>query len=381
MSKEDFYTTLGVERGIDGDALKKAYRKLAMKYHPDRNPGDADAELKFKEVSHAYDILKDPNKRAAYDRYGHDAFENGGMGGAGGGGGQGFNQNFADVFEDLFGDFMGGGGGGRRQQSSARRGSDQRYSLDVSLEDAFSGSEAEITVPTTSTCDDCHGSGAEDGSEPEVCSGCGGAGKVRSQQGFFVVERTCTQCGGVGQVIKDPCKTCNGDGRIYKDKHLTVKIPAGVDDGTRIRLTGEGEAGVRGGPAGDLYIFVSIMPHELFQRDGTDLFCRVPIPMTSATLGGEVEVPLVGGGRATVKIPEGTPNAKQFRLKKKGMPQVHSSFHGDLIVEVKVETPVNLSKKQKDLLKQFAEEGNNNWSPESKGFLDRAKEFWDGLKD
>lgn len=350
MSKECYYQTLGVERGVDGATIKKAYRKLAMEHHPDRNNDCPDSEQRFKEVSEAYEVLKDDNKRAAYDRMGHAAFE-GGMGHGGGGGG--FNSNFADVFDDFFGEFM---GGGRRRQSSAQRGADLRYNLEVSLEDAASGSEAKLEVPSTHTCGSCDGSGAEEGSQPEMCGTCGGAGKQRTQQGFFVVERTCSTCGGDGQVISSPCKECSGVGRVEKEKSLSVKIPKGVEDGTRIRLTGEGDAGLRGGPPGDLYIFISITPHETFQRRETTLYCQAEVPLTIAILGGKVSVDTLGGGQAEVKIPEGTQPGQQFRLKKKGMPQLNTGFTGDMVVEAKITVPNKLSKTEKDLVKKLAKE-------------------------
>ncbi len=348
MSKSCFYQTLGVEKTVDSVSLKKAYRKLAMEHHPDRNQDCPESEHRFKEVSEAYDILKDDDKRAAYDRYGHAAFE-----GGGGGQGGGFNSNFADVFDDFFGDFM---GGGRRRQSSAQRGSDLRYNLEVSLEEAFSGSEASLEVPSTHTCGSCDGSGAEEGSKPQVCGTCGGAGKQRTQQGFFVVERTCSTCGGEGQVISDPCKECHGVGRVEKAKKLSVKIPVGVEDGTRIRLTGEGDAGLRGGPPGDLYIFINILPHESFDRKGTTLYCKADIPLTTAILGGKVSVEKLGGGSADIKIPEGTQPGQSFRLKKKGMPQLNTGFIGDMVVEAKIEIPTSLSKAEKDLVKKLAKE-------------------------
>ena len=349
MSKQCYYQTLGVERTADGATIKKAYRTLAMEHHPDRNNDCSGSEARFKEVSEAYEILKDDNKRAAYDRYGHAAFENGG----GGQGGGGFNSNFADVFDDFFGEFM---GGGRRRQSSAQRGGDLRYNLDVSLEDAASGSEASLEVPSTHTCGSCDGSGAQEGSKPEMCGTCGGAGKQRTQQGFFVVERTCATCGGEGQVISSPCDECHGVGRVEKEKSLSVKIPAGVEDGTRIRLTGEGDAGLRGGPPGDLYIFISILPHDTFKRNGTTLYCPADVPLTVAILGGKISVETLGGGKADVKIPEGTQPAQQFRLKKKGMSQLNSGFTGDMVVEAKIIVPTNLSGTEKDLVKKLAKE-------------------------
>ncbi|MFZ4540576.1 MAG: molecular chaperone DnaJ [Rickettsiales bacterium] len=382
---EDFYTTLGVSKSASEDDLKKAYRKLAMQYHPDRNAGNAEAEKKFKAVSEAYDVLKDPQKRAAYDRFGHDAFA-GGMGGGGGAGGfSGFSGggNFSDIFEDLFSEFTGRrGGGGGPQQSSAARGSDLRYNLDIELEDAYKGKQQTIKVTTSAACESCHGAGSEKGSAPETCPTCSGRGTIRAQQGFFTVERGCSNCQGTGKVIKNPCKTCAGSGRTRKEKSLSVTIPAGVEEGTRIRLAGEGEAGFRSGPAGDLYIFLSIKPHRIFKRDGANIYCGVPIPLSTATLGGHIEVPTIDGGRVKVTIPEGTQTGHQFRLKGKGMSVLKSAARGDMYIEVAVETPVNLSKKQRDLLKEFdAASGNKPTSPESESFFAKVKEFWEDLKE
>lgn len=381
MSKPDLYDILGVQRGVDEKELKSAYRKLAKKYHPDANSGDETAEQKFKEVSAAYDILKDPQRRAAYDQYGHQAFEGGGPGG--GGFGPDFSSSMSDIFEDLFGDFMSGGGGrqrGGRGGSGTQRGSDLRYNMEIELTDAFEGKTAQIRVPTSVKCDVCDGSGAKPGTSPSTCSMCGGQGQVRAQQGFFTIQRTCPTCQGRGQMITDPCADCSGQGRQTKDRTLSVNIPAGVEDGTRIRLSGEGEAGVRGGPSGDLYIFVSIRPHDFFQRDGSDLYCRVPIAMTTAALGGEIEVPTIDGKKVRVSIPDGAQSGKQFRLKTKGMPVLRSSQRGDLHIQVSVETPVNLSKRQKELLREFEDEARNN-SPQSEGFFSKAKAFWEGLSD
>jgi len=378
MSKRDYYEVLGVDRGVDNGELKSAYRKLAKKFHPDANPGDGTAEAKFKEISEAYEALKDPQRRAAYDQFGHAAFEQGGMG-AGQGFGPDFSSSMSDIFEDLFGEFMGGrgrqGGGGRQ------RGSDLRYNLEIDLIDAFASKTAEIHIPTSVTCETCSGDGAKPGSSPTACSTCGGQGKVRATQAFFTVERTCPACHGRGQVISDPCDDCAGAGRVTKERTLSVNIPQGVEDGTRIRLAGEGEAGVLGGPTGDLYIFLSITPHEFFQRDGADLFCRVPVSMTTAALGGQVEVPTVDGARARVQIPDGTQTDRQFRLRSKGMPVLRSKQYGDLYIQVTVETPVNLSRKQKQLLKDFEEGSDDKNNPESAGFFARVKEFWDGLGD
>ncbi|MFC4346666.1 molecular chaperone DnaJ [Kordiimonas lipolytica] len=380
MSKADYYELLGVSKDVDEKALKSAFRKAAMQYHPDRNPGDAEAEKKFKEIGEAYEVLKDPEKRAAYDRYGHAAFE-GGMGGGPGGGHGGAGFDFSDVFEEFFGDFMGGGGRRRQGRGGPGRGSDLRFNMEITLEDAFRGKEDKIRVPTSVACEPCGGSGAEPGSKPEVCDTCGGAGKVRASQGFFMVERTCPKCQGNGSTITNPCKSCSGAGRVRKEKTLQVKIPKGVEEGTRIRLAGEGEAGSRGGPAGDLYIFLTIKPHPLFKRDGDMLYCQVPIPMTKATLGGQIEVPTIEGKRARIKIPEGTQSGRQFRLKGKGMPELNGGFVGDMIVEMNVETPTNLNKKQRELLEEFAKEGGDKISPRSEGFFSKVKDLWDDLTE
>ncbi len=386
MAKRDYYDVLGVGKSADEKELKAAYRKLAKQFHPDANPGDKTAESKFKEINEAYDVLKDPQKKAAYDRFGHQAFENG-MGGGRGPGGAGFgpefNSSMSDIFEDLFGDFMGGGGGGRgrrggRGGTGAARGADLRYNMDISLTEAFTGKAAQIRVPSSVQCETCSGSGAKPGSSPKTCGTCGGQGAVRSQSGFFTVERTCPTCQGRGQVISDPCASCGGQGRVTKERTLSVNIPAGVEDGTRIRLANEGEAGLRGGPSGDLYIFLSVRPHEFFQRDGADLFCKVPVSMTTAAMGGEIEVPTIDGKKARVSIPEGTQTGKQFRLKNKGMPVLRSSQTGDMYIQVAVETPVNLTRRQRELLKEFEKEARNN-SPESEGFFAKAKAFWDGF--
>ncbi|MCH2163689.1 MAG: molecular chaperone DnaJ [Marinovum sp.] len=381
MSKRDFYDVLGVAKGTPADELKKAYRRKAKELHPDRNADNPNAEAQFKEVNEAYDVLKDPDKKAAYDRYGHAAFE-GGMGGGGrpgGGAGQGdFASAFSDVFDDLFGDFMGGrqGGGGRQR---ATRGSDLRYNLSVTLEEAYSGLQKTINVPTSVSCGSCNGSGAEGGVEPTTCPTCSGMGKVRAQQGFFTVERTCPTCGGLGQIIKNPCKACGGAGRVEKDRALSVNIPAGVETGTRIRLSGEGEAGMRGGPPGDLYIFIEVDQHDLFERDATNLFCRVPVSMMAASLGGDIEVPTIDGGRSRVKIPEGSQSGRQMRLRGKGMPALRGGGQGDMFIEMAVETPVNLTSRQKELLREFAELSEDN-NPETKSFFSSVKSFWDSMK-
>ena len=381
MSKRDYYDVLGTSKGASADEIKKAYRKKAKELHPDRNADNPDAESQFKEVNEAYDCLKDPDKKAAYDRYGHAAFE-GGMGGGhpGGGfrGGQGdFSSAFSDVFDDLFGDFMGGRGGGGRQR--ATRGADLRYNLRVTLEEAFSGIQKAINVPSSVACTACDGSGAEGGGEPTTCPTCSGMGKVRAQQGFFTVERTCPTCSGMGQIIKNPCKACGGHGRVQKDRALSVNIPAGVETGTRIRLSGEGEAGLRGGPSGDLYIFIEVARHELFEREETNLFCRVPVSMTTAALGGDIEVPTIDGGRSRVKIPSGSQSGRQMRLRGKGMPALRGGGSGDMFIELAVETPVNLSSKQKELLREFEKLSDDN-NPESSTFFRKVKGFWDNMK-
>lgn len=379
MSKEDYYRILGVERDATKDDLKKAYRKLALQYHPDRNPGDKEAERRFKELSEAYEVLKDDQKRAAYDRFGHAAFEHGGPGGDGGFG-PGFGTGFADIFEEMFGDFVGGRRGGGGRQSG--RGSDMRYNLEISLEQAFAGSKTTVRVPTGVKCEACKGSGAAGGAAPETCTTCRGAGRVRSQSGFFTVERTCPSCGGAGQTIRDPCRSCGGAGRVQREKALQVTIPAGVEDGTRIRLAGEGEAGVRGGPPGDLYIFVSISPHRFFRRDGADIHCRVPLPMTTAALGGSIEVPTVNGERARINVPSGTQSGETFRLRGKGMTILRHQARGDMYVEALVETPVNLTEKQRKLLQEFADAGTDEkTSPESHGFFAKVKELWQDLRE
>lgn len=375
MSKRDFYEILGVSKTASDDELKKAYRKLAMQLHPDRNPGDKKAEEKFKEASHAYDILSDPQKRAAYDRMGHAAFE-GGMGGGGGGaGGFDFSGSFSDIFEDLFGGAFGGGGRGRGGASQAARGADMRYNLQISLEEAFKGKQESIKVTTAVACEVCSGTGAEKGSKPEMCPTCHGAGRVRASQGFFTVERTCATCQGSGKIIKNPCKHCAGTGRVRKEKTLSVNIPAGVEEGTRIRLAGEGEVGARGGQAGDLYIFLSVKPHPIFERDGADIHCHVPIKMTTAIMGGSVEMPTIDGGRVKVTIPEGTQAGHQFRIKGRGMSVLRSSHRGDMYLHAQIETPTKLSKKQRDLLKEFEKEDNHS-SPQTEKFFSKIKELW-----
>lgn len=380
MAKRDYYDVLGISKGADADAIKKAYRQKAKELHPDRNADNPKAEAQFKEANEAYEILKDANKKAAYDRYGHAAFENG-MGGGGGGprgGGQGdFASAFSDVFDDLFGDFMGGRGGQRR--GGAQRGSDLRYNLRINLEDAFAGLQKTINVTTAVACGSCKGSGAEGGSEPQTCPTCSGMGKVRAQQGFFTVERTCPTCSGLGQTIKNPCKTCHGAGRVEKEKSLSVNIPAGVETGTRIRLSGEGEAGVRGGPPGDLYIFIEVNSHALFEREGVNLYCRVPVSIAKAALGGEIEVPTIDGGRSRVKVPEGSQSGRQMRLRGKGMPALRGGGSGDMMIELMVETPVKLTARQREILKEFDKLSEEN-NPQGSSFFDSVKSFWDSMK-
>ena len=384
MAKRDFYDVLGVSRGASAEEIKKAYRTKAKELHPDRNADNPDAENQFKEVNEAYDALKDPDRKAAYDRFGHAAFEGGMGGGAAGARARGayqggdFASAFSDVFDDLFGDFMGGrGGGGAR--SRAQRGSDLRYNLRISLEEAYSGLQKSINIPTAVACGVCSGTGAEGGAEPVTCPTCSGMGKVRAQQGFFTVERACPTCGGAGQIVKNPCKACGGAGRVQKDRTLAVNIPAGVETGTRIRLAGEGEAGLRGGPPGDLYIFLDVAEHALFQRDGANLYCRVPVSMITAALGGEVEVPSIDGGRSRVKVPPGSQSGKQMRLRAKGMPMLRGGGQGDMFIELAVETPVNLTARQKELLREFEKLSEEN-NPEGSSFFSTVKGFWDGMK-
>jgi molecular chaperone DnaJ len=368
MSKRDYYEVLGVERGASDSDVKSAYRKLAMKFHPDRNPGDEDAEHRFKELSEAYEVLKDGDRRAAYDRFGHAAFEQGG--------GPGFGADFASSFADIFDDFFGMGGGRRSRTSGRERGADLRYNMELSLEEAFHGKSAQIRIPTSVVCETCSGTGAKAGTKPKVCPSCGGLGRIRHAQGFFTLERTCVSCQGRGQVIETPCGACGGLGRATKERALSVNIPPGVLDGTRIRLSGEGEAGVRGGPSGDLYIFLSIEPHPFFQRDDADLHFRATISMTTAALGGEFEVPTIDGGKTRVKIPEGTQSGRRFRLQGKGMPVLRSKQVGDMYVQVSVETPQNLTKRQRELLAEFQKLSSNENNPESAGFFGRVKEFF-----
>jgi molecular chaperone DnaJ len=373
MAKRCYYEVLGVQRTATDAELKASYRKLAMKHHPDRNPGDKECEHRFKELNEAYDVLKDGDKRAAYDRFGHAAFEHGAGGGAHGFGSD-FGSAFADIFEGIF-----GMAGARGRASGRERGADLRYNMEIRLEEAFAGKTAQVRIPTSVTCEACSGSGAKAGTRPRACATCGGQGRVRHAQGFFTLERTCPACHGRGQTIEDPCPSCSGSGRVTRERTLSVNIPAGVEDGTRIRLAGEGEAGVRGGPAGDLYIFLSIESHPFFQRDGADLHCRVPISMVTAALGGAIEVPTIEGGMTKVKVPEGAQTGRRFRLAGKGMPVLRSKQAGDMYVQVMVETPQNLTKRQKELLAEFDKMSSRETHPESAGFFARVKDFFDGL--
>jgi molecular chaperone DnaJ len=375
MAKRCFYETLGVTRSAVDAELKSAYRKLAMQYHPDRNNGDREAEHRFKEINEAYDVLKDEQKRAAYDRFGHAAFEHG-MGG--GGQSHGFGADFASAFSDIF-EGVFGMGGGRGRSPGRERGSDLRYNLEISLDEAFRGKTAQIRIPTSVTCEACSGAGTKPGTKPKTCLTCGGSGRLRHAQGFFTLERTCPSCHGRGHVIDDPCPSCSGGGRVTRERTLSVNIPAGVEDGTRIRLAGEGEAGVRGGPAGDLYIFLSIETHPFFQRDGADLHCRAPISMVTAALGGDFEAPTIDGGKTRVKIPEGTQSGRRFRLQGKGMPVLRSRQVGDMYVQVLVETPQKLTRKQKELLTEFEKMSSKETYRESEGFVAKVKEFFGGL--
>jgi len=371
MAKRDYYETLGVTRTSTEVELKIAFRKAAMQCHPDRNPGDKAAEARFKDLNEAYQCLCDPQKRAAYDRFGHSAFEQGGGGFSGGG--EGFSASMADIFEDLFGDVM-----GRRTGRSAgrERGSDLRYNMEITLEEAFNGKAATLKLPTSAACEPCSGTGAKKGSKPKTCPTCGGHGRVRAQQGFFAIERTCPACQGRGEIIDNPCPSCAGSGRKTVERTLSVNIPAGVEDGTRIRLAGEGEAGLRGGPPGDLYIFLSVKPHGFFQRDGADLYCRVPISMARAALGGEIAVHAIDGAQCKLKVPEGTQSGKQLKVKGKGMPVLRGRDHGDLHVQISVETPQSLTKRQRDLLNEFEAESSHRTHPETMGFFARMKELF-----
>jgi molecular chaperone DnaJ len=370
---DDYYELLDVQRGADDSALKAAYRKAAMQYHPDRNPGNAEAEARFKAVAEAYEILKDPQKRAAYDQYGKAAFQQGGGGGA-----QDFG-GFSDIFDNIFGEFMGGGRGGR--QRGPQRGADLRYDMEITLEDAFHGKATEVTVDVAAACEPCSGTGSKPGTGAKTCGTCGGRGQVRSQQGFFVVERACPTCQGAGQTISDPCNSCRGQGRVDKRKTLSVNVPQGVDDGTRIRLSGEGEAGGRGAPAGDLYIFLHIKRHKLFQRDGTTLFAHAPISFTTAALGGTIKVPGLDRSAHEIRIPAGIQSGKQIRQRGAGMPVLNGRGVGDMVVEVVVETPSKLSAKQRELLEQFRATETGEESPESSGFFSKLKDMWEDLTE
>lgn len=375
MAKRDYYEVLEIARAAKDEEIKASFRKLAMKWHPDKNPGDTACEHRFKEINEAYDVLKDDQKRAAYDRFGHAAFEHGGAGTAAGFGGD-FASAFHDIFDDLF------GMGGRRGRGPGReRGADLRYNLEITLEEAYAGKTAQVKLPTSVTCEVCSGSGAKAGTQPVTCRSCGGSGRIRHAQGFFTLERACPTCQGRGSVIEQPCANCGGAGRMTKERTLELHVPAGVEDGTRIRLAGEGEAGLRGGTAGDLYIFLSLAPHPIFQREAADLHCRVPISMVTAALGGEFEVPTIDGGKSRVKVPEGTQTAKRFRLQNKGMPVLRSKARGDMYVQVAVETPQKLTKRQRELLKEFESQSSKETQPETSGFFTRVREFFDGLKE
>lgn len=371
----DFYEILGVERTASDAALKAAYRKLAMEHHPDRNAGNAEAEAKFKECAEAYSVLSDPQKRAAYDRFGHAGLNgNGGFGARSG-------PDINDLFNEVFGQAFGGGAGARRNSNGPARGSDLRFDLEITLEEAFGGKDAELVVPTATACEPCGGSGATPGTTSATCSTCAGQGRVRANQGFFQIERTCPRCGGAGKMIKDPCHACHGVGQVRRERTLQVKIPAGVDDGSRIRLSGEGDAGARGGPQGDLYIFISVAPHDIFERDGLDLHAQVPVTLATAALGGEIEAPCLASAecRARVKIPEGSQTGKTVRLRGKGMPSLRGRERGDLVVELFVETPTKLTSRQKALLRELAETTSDDQHPRGAGFFGKAKRFWDGV--
>jgi len=381
MSKRDYYEVLGVAKDADAKAIKSAYRKLAMKYHPDQNPDNAEAEAKFKEVGEAYSVLSDEQKRAAYDRMGHAAFQNGGAGAGPFGRGGASAADFADIFEQVFGDAFGmgrRGGGGRR--SGPARGSDLRYDMDITLEEAFHGKDSTIQVPTTITCDRCDGDGAEPGTGVTTCDTCNGAGRIRRTQGFFTMEQTCPTCGGRGSYVETPCTKCDGVGHVRERRELRVQIPPGVEDGMRIRLAGEGEAGARGGPPGDLYIFVSVRGHEIFERDGPNLYCRAPVPMTTAALGGTIEAPTIDGGKVSIKVPEATQTGERMRLRQKGMVKLNSGgARGEMFVEFFVETPRRMTERQKELLREFCDISGDGCHPESDGFLGKVKRFWDDL--
>ena len=372
MAKRDYYEVLGVNKNASPEELKSAYRKLAVKYHPDKNPDNKSAEDKFKEASEAYGVLSDKSKKENYDNFGHAAFENGGGGQGGFGGFSG--ADFSDIFEDFFGDF--GGGRSSRNRSSNNRGSDLRYDLSISLEEAYEGKKQNIQFSTSEKCSSCKGNGSKPGSSPSRCSYCGGNGRVRSNQGFFTVQQTCPQCAGSGEEITDPCSDCNGQGNTQTSKRIAVTIPKGVDDGTRIRLAGKGEAGTRGGASGDLYLFINVKSHELFKRSEVNLFFEFPISITDAALGATIEIPTIDGKKAKIKIPEGTQDGKQFRLKGKGMPFMRRGDFGDLYVEIKTEVPIYLNKEQRNLLEKFREIENEKSNPSIKKFFQKAKDFW-----
>ena len=380
MSKQDYYETLGVSKQASADEIKKSFRKLAMQYHPDRNPNDKEAETKFKEINEAYEVLKDEQKRAAYDRFGHQAFTGGQGGGNPFGGGFNFDfgasaGGFADIFSEVFSEFMGGGRG--RRQSYAQRGQDVRYNLSITLEEAFTGIEKEITLPSTETCENCNGHGTKDGKEAPVCSQCGGSGKVRIQQGFFVVEQNCPHCKGTGRVVKDACPNCKGKGFVNKQKTIKVKIPAGIEDDTRMRIVGGGEAGIRGGENGDLYVFVTVKNHKLYEREGANLYTRIPISMCCAALGGKIEIPSIDGSKIELKIDAGAQSDQVVKVKSQGMTMVRSERRGDLFVKLRVEIPVNLSARQKELLEEFRSiSKDDKCQPESKSFFDKIKDLF-----
>ena len=378
-SETDYYERMEVSKDASGEEIKKAYRRLAMKYHPDRNPGDKEAEAKFKEINEAYDVLKDDQKRAAYDRYGHQAFANGGMGGGNPFNGFDFNfggGGFSDIFSDIFSDFMGGGRNGS-QRSQAQDGADLRYNLEISLEEAFSGVEKEIKIPGTIVCEECHGHGTADGKEAPVCPTCHGSGKIRTQHGFMIMETTCPKCHGEGRVVKEACKKCHGEGVIHNEKTLKIKIPAGIEDNTRMRIAGEGQSGIRGGQNGDLYVFISVKEHKLFVREGANLYVRVPISMTCAALGGRIEIPGINGDKIEVEVPAGTQTDQQKRISGAGMPIIRSARRGDIFVRFRVETPTHLTTRQKELLEEFREiSKDEDCQPEAKGFFDKIKDLF-----
>jgi molecular chaperone DnaJ len=380
MSKKDYYDILGVTKKSTPEEIKKAYRTLAMKYHPDRNQGDKAAEGKFKEASEAYQVLSDPKKKSSYDQFGHSAFEGGGGGGPGGFDFGGFESGaFSDIFDDFFGDFMGSGRGGRgSKKSRSNRGSDLKINLEITLEEAYLGKKQTINLSSNEKCEKCSGSGAEPGSKPKKCSTCDGHGKVRTQQGFFTLQQTCPDCGGDGEMLSNPCKDCKGSGVTKTKKNLSIQIPKGVDDGTQIRLSGKGDAGYRGGSNGDLYVFITVEKHKIFQRSEENLYYKLPISMTDAALGAEIDVPTIDGGKSKVKIPAGTQSGKQFRLKGKGMPIIRSDDYGDLYLETNVIIPESLSKEQKDLLEKFKSLEDLNNNSEIKSFISKAKKFWSG---